>query len=246
MRRPTLIPLVLSLLPALCLAVVIDRIVVVVGTQVITESELDLTIRLTALMNQKPLDFSPEIRRAAAERLIVKKFIVKELDFSKFPRPSLTEVDPLIESFVQSAYHGDRAAFAAALQAYGITGDEFQAYRLWLLTFFRFIDFRFRPGIQVSDQDVDEYFKTKILSLAQQANPGKPVSIDEYHDRIESILLAQREDQQLEVWLKDQRTRTKVEYRDATLKPDVAQALVPAVSRLVSTPVQAQKEEPPK
>ena len=199
---------------------VLDRILIVVGTQVITGSELDLTVRLTAFLNLRTVDVSPEVRRATAQRLIEKKMILKELDFSKFPRPSMSEVDPLIESFIKARFNDDRAAYLAALQKYDITEDEFKDYRLWLLTFFRFLDFRFRPGIQVGDQDIEDYFNTKIKALAQQANPGKPATVDEYRDRIERILLAQREDQQLEIWLKDQRARTTIEYRDDSLKPE--------------------------
>ena len=223
MRRPAHIAILLLLGGCVCAAEVIDRIAIVVGTQVITESELDLTIRLTALMNQKPAEFSAEVRRSTAQRLIAKKLIQKELDFSKFPRPAMAEVAPLEESFIKARYQGDRAGFLAALKEYGIAEDEFKDYRLWLLTFFRFLDFRFRPGIQVSDADVEEYFKTKILPLAQKANPGKPATVEEYHDRIERILLAQREDQQLEVWLAEQRKRTTIEYRDESLKPEAAQ-----------------------
>jgi len=219
MRRLIPIRFAVGLLPALCFAVIIDRIVVTVGTQVITQSELELTIRLTAFMNQAPLDFSPDTRRQAAEKLVVQKLVLQELGFSKFPRPSAAEVEPILTAFIQKQFGGATAAYQAALQKYGITADELKNYRLWLLTFLRFIDFRFRPGIAVSESDIEDYFKTRILSLAQQANPGKQISLDEYHDRIERILLLQREDQQMEAWLKDQRARIKIAYIDASLQP---------------------------
>ena len=44
-------------------AAIIDRIVVAIGKQVITETELELTIRITAFLNQVPSDFSVENRR---------------------------------------------------------------------------------------------------------------------------------------------------------------------------------------
>lgn len=198
---------------------VIDRVAVVVGTQVITESEIDLTVRLTAFLNEKPVDLGKDARRATAARLVDKKIILKELDFSRFPRPTMAEVEPLVESFVKTRFKDDRAAYLAEIEKYGITEAEFKDYRLWLLTFFRFIDFRFRPGVQVSDQEIEDYFNSKIKALAQQANPGKAVTVDEYRDRIERILLVRREDQQLEQWLADQLKRTTVEYRDETLKP---------------------------
>ena len=87
------------------------------------------------------------------------------------------------------------------------------------MTFFSFVDFRFRPSVQVTELDIEEYFKSRILLLAQKANPGKTISIDEYRDRIERILMARRGETEMQGWLADARKRTNIEYRDETLKP---------------------------
>jgi hypothetical protein len=227
MGHATQIRLAAVLLPWLALATIIDRIVIAIGTQVITESELELNIRLTAFMNQDPLEFGPERRRAIAEKLIEQKLVLKELDFSKFPRPSIDEAQPRLLALTKRLFGDDPAAAQAALQKYGITEDDLKQYLLWQITFFRFLDFRFRPGIQVSETDIQDYFQSKILPLAQKANPGKSISLDEYHDRIERVLAAQREDGELQVWLKDTRARAKVEYRDETLKPPPPAGVTP-------------------
>ncbi len=200
------------------LAVIVDRIVVTIGTQAITESELELTMRLTSFLNQTPVDFSVENRRKTIERLIEQKIVLKELDFSRYPRPSADEVEPRLRSIIALIF-GDEAKYRAALEKYQITEDDLKRYLLWQMTFFRFIDFRFRPGIQVTDAEIADYFKSTIEPLAKKANPDKPVTLEEYHDRIERILMGRREEVEMQGWLADTRKRTKIEYRDEELKP---------------------------
>jgi peptidyl-prolyl cis-trans isomerase SurA len=223
MRRAIFISAV-YLLAGAAFGVIVDRIAVTVGTQAITSSELDLTIRLTAFLNQGPVDFSTANRRKTVERLIEQRVVLKELDFSKFTKPSMKEVEPRLSGILKLLFADNQAAYRAALEKHQITEDDLKRYLLWQMTFFRFIDFRFRPGIQVSESDIQDYFKSTILPLAQKANPGKAISIDEYHDRIERILMARREEVEMQGWLADTRKHTKIEYRDEELKPPPVEA----------------------
>ena len=72
---------------------VIDRVAVVVGTQVITESEVILEARLTAFLNEQPLDLGAGPRRAAAERLVDQQLIRNEMQIGGYPMPPETEGD---------------------------------------------------------------------------------------------------------------------------------------------------------
>ena len=222
MRRAISILPALGLLAAAALAVIVDRIVVTVGTQAITASELELTIRLTAFLNQTPVDFSAANRRKTVERLIEQRIVLKELDFSRFARPSMQDVEPRLKSIINLLFGGKQDGYRAALEKYGVTEDDLKRYLLWQMTFFGFIDFRFRPGIQVTEAEIEEYFKSRILPLAQKANPGTKITLEEYHDRIERILMARREEVEMQGWLAETRKRTKIDYRDEELKPQPA------------------------
>ena len=70
--------------------------------------------------------------------------------------------------------------------------------------------------------EIEEYFKSRILPLAQKANPGTKITLEEYHDRIERILMARREEVEMQGWLAETRKRTKIDYRDEELKPQPA------------------------
>ena len=106
------------LLPCLCLAAIIDRIVVAVGKQVITETELELTIRITAFLNQAPVDFSVENRRKTVERLIEQKIVLKELELSRFPRPTRGSGAAAAQYRLAAIWRGWRA-YQAALKKFG-------------------------------------------------------------------------------------------------------------------------------
>src|SRR5436309_13062632 len=69
-------------------AEIIDRVAVVVGNRVITESEILREIRLTAFLNGAALDFSAASRRRTAERLVEQRLIRNEIESSRFPEPA--------------------------------------------------------------------------------------------------------------------------------------------------------------
>jgi hypothetical protein len=185
-------------------AEIIDRIAVSVGNSIITTSDLDIEIRVTAALNGVQPDFSSANRRATADRLVEQKLIRRELDLTKYMLPDASVAQPRFDEF--------RKAHPDALAAYGITEQQIRDALLWQLTLLRFIEVRFRPGIQVSDQDIAEYFDKVVKPAAQTAHPGEPVSLEDYRSQIEETLTGQRTDQEVDTWLKDGRKRTDIVF----------------------------------
>src|SRR5271154_646275 len=62
-------------------AEIIDRIAVTVGKEVITESDVIRDLRISAMLDQKPVDLSGPEKRKAADRLVDQALILKEADF---------------------------------------------------------------------------------------------------------------------------------------------------------------------
>jgi hypothetical protein len=112
------------------------------------------------------------------------------------------------------ARYKDEGAFNKALGEYGITLDDVRRQLLWRLTFLRFTDLRFRQGVQITDQEIGDYFEKTVKPAAEQAQAGKPVTLDDYRDKIEEKLAGERVDQELARWLEAARGRTTVEYRE--------------------------------
>jgi hypothetical protein len=168
-------------------AAVVDRVAVVVGNQVFTESEVDEEVRLTEFLNQQPLDRSPEQRRAAAERLVDQQLLRNEMQISAFPARSPASADALVREFQRERY-GSEAALRAALGKYGLTADELKQHLLWQVTVLRFTDVRFGAGLAPPSQ--------------QSANRAAPGSGAPEDSAIE---------ERMDAWLKQARTETRVQ-----------------------------------
>ena len=141
---------------------------ITVGNQVITESQIDDEIRVTAFLNREKLDLSAEARKQAAGRLIEQALIKREMDLSHYPLPEPSDAGESLQSL--KAMYSSEADFQNALQAYGITEDELTRRLWWQFTLLRFIDFRFRPGIQVPDADVQAYYQQQVSEWEQKGS----------------------------------------------------------------------------
>jgi hypothetical protein len=162
-------------------------------------------------------DFSPARKRATAEAMIEQKLIQTELANSRYPLPDPAELAPAIEQF-KKAHFKDDPQYRATLAEYGIAEEDFKELLLWQRTLLLFIQVRFETGVQLSAQDVEEYFTKTVKPAAEAAHPGQPVSLEDYRDQIERKLTGQRADQQMDIWLRDVRRRTNVVLHEEVLR----------------------------
>lgn len=196
-------------------AEIIDRIVITVENQVVTQSQIDEEIRVTAFLNREKLDLSPAARKQAAARLIEQALIKREMDLSRYPLPELSDAGESLQSV--KAMYPSATAFNDALQSYGITVDELTRRLWWQLTLLRFIDYRFRPGIQIPPADVQAYYRQQVSEWEQKGTKPIP-TLEESRDQIEEILTQRRIDQALDQWIKDTRNQVTINYLDPGLK----------------------------
>jgi hypothetical protein len=122
-------------------AVIVDRIAITVGNKVITDSEIDLRIRLTAFENGEKPDFSLAARKVAANRLIDQKLVEREMDVGHYPRLKAETTAP------------DTTARDKALAQYGLTPADLEQDLARQADLLNFLNLRFRPSVQVSDRD---------------------------------------------------------------------------------------------
>lgn len=200
-----------SLLVAAARAEIVDRIVVTLDNQVITASEIDLEIRITAFLNGDALDFSPEARRKAADRLVEQKLIRREIQVGRYAAPSPEGVEPMLKE-IQAQRFPSPEEYRDALAKYGISEDELKAHLLWQITLLRFIDIRFRPAVEVTDADIQTYFDKNRTELQMHAETSKKLTLDDLRDQIRGILTSEGADKQLDQWLGEARKRTRIEF----------------------------------
>jgi peptidyl-prolyl cis-trans isomerase SurA len=206
-RLALLLPLVLAAVRA----EIIDRIAVVVGSSVITASELERELRLTAFLNSEKLNLGPQEKRKAADRLVEQRLIRREMELNRYPTPDPAQADRLLEDIKKTRFTG-QAQYEQALKEYGLTETELKAHLFWQLTTLQFIDLRFRPGIQISEEEIEQEFARRHPQAGLNS-AARPVSLDERRAKIEEELLQLRLDQYLDQWLKSGRERTRIEFR---------------------------------
>ncbi|MGH9668239.1 MAG: hypothetical protein ACRD9L_27780, partial [Bryobacteraceae bacterium] len=141
-------------------AEIVDRIAVTVANRVITESQILEAAHLTAFLNGEPADTSAAGKRKTADRLVEQILLRREMDLMHFSSPPAADVAPLLAQ-VKTRFKNE-ADFDAALRRSQISGAQLKGYLLWQLTTLRFIDFRFRPGVQVSAADLRAYYGRQL------------------------------------------------------------------------------------
>ncbi len=197
-----------ALLPTLCclaalpaFAVIVDRVAITVGNRVITDSEIDVRIRLTAFENGEKPDFSPAARKVAADRLIDQKLVEREMDVGHYPRLKAESTAP------------DTTVRDRVLAQYGLTPADLEQDLARQADLLNFLNLRFRPSVQVSDQDIRQYFDKQI-----QPKEGQ-VTLNDLRAQIEQRIAGQRADTEMDTWLRDQRKGTKIVYLEKDLAP---------------------------
>jgi len=192
-------------------AEVLDRIAVTVGKQVIAESEVVNDVRISAFLDRKPLVLSSDVKRKAAERLVDQVLILREATESRVALPGDAEAARLLAQ-VKSQYTSE-AEYQSALVEYNITEAELSAHLLAGLRTLSFTELRFRPEIQVSDDDLREFYQLFAAGM-KRPDTGQPPTFEESRDQVQKLLVDQKVIEALDAWLSSTRTQVGVEYRD--------------------------------
>lgn len=180
----------------------LDRIAVSIGNQVITESALVLDLRVSAFMDRSPVDLSPAAKRRSAERLTDQLLILREANESHLALP--TSANTLLGD-LRSQYGPD---YSAALKSYGIQERDVEAQLLSGLIGLTFTDLRFRPAVQIPEEDLRAYYAKLTGEGTFEAN----------RDKIEELLRRQRTSEALDQWLVTARAAARVQYREQVFR----------------------------
>ena len=179
--------------------VVLDRMALIVNDKVIKASEIDRDLRVTSFINETPLEFTPAARKKAADRLIEQALIRREVNVANYPPATDQELNELLAQLKKQR----GARFASELKRYGITEEQLRKQLAWQITVLHFIEQRFRPGVQITDADVQDFLKKHVKMTREQA---------------EQQIAGERVNTEFFNWLDRARKRATVEYREAALK----------------------------
>ena len=187
-------------------AEVIDRIAISVADRVVTTSDIDSDIRIVAFLNGTKPGFSPQERRASANRLVEQALVERELEATDYRTPAAEDIDPALEKFRKDFYPDDQR-YRAALSAYGISEAGVRSALLWQRQLLLFVNERFRPGIQLTQNEVQEYFDKEFAPAVRARNPGTPVRLEDYRSQVEAVLIDRHVSEELDQWLIENKRR---------------------------------------
>jgi len=208
LRRATLLFMFAG---ALTGAVVIDRVAVIVAKHVIKTSDIQRDLRLTQFLNREPLDLSAEAMRQSAERLIDQTIIRGEIARGGYRRPSESDADNLMTQFRQNRFGGAAGPLRKELSRYGLNEGQLREQLFWQTTVLRFIDQRFRPGVQVTDEEVRAYSDQHRADL--KGEYAQSNGMEALEAKIRASLEGERINKAFVDWLEEARKRNRIDYR---------------------------------
>jgi hypothetical protein len=197
-------------------AEIIDRIAVTVDNQVITSSEITEQIRVTAFLNSQKPDLSPSERRQTADRLVAQLLVQREMDLTRYPRPTAAEVKEALQQ-TESRF-GSHAEYERQLAADGITSSDVEEALLRQITLLRFIDLRFRPEVQVPESEVKRYYETVLLPEIRRKGIQPEPDFDEVRADCEEALANELVNKRVEAWLNEVRSRARINYQEGAFQ----------------------------
>jgi hypothetical protein len=185
---------------------------VAVGNSVITESEIVQQIRIVAFQNEEQPVINSETKRRAAEKLIEQTLIRREIEANRYTAIETPNVEPMLQA-IRKRFSSEND-YKKALVDYHISEQELRSQLQWQATLIPFIDVRFRPGIQIPEADIREYYDKKFLPEWASGKTEGPPSYEESHETIEKLLASSLADHALDRWLGQARTEVRIRYYD--------------------------------
>jgi hypothetical protein len=204
-------------------AVVLDRVVAVVNNQAILASDLDDEVRL-AVLDPGQVGLGVLTRKRALEQLIGRALIQQQIrqEDQQAADPSQAEVDARLADIrkelpacVRENCASD-AGWKVFLATHGLTPERVDTYLRYRIEILRFIEQRFRQGIQISAKEIETYYHNTLLPQYAAGEPAP--TLDKVAPRIQEILLQQQVNVLFDGWLESLRKQGEVEVLDPELE----------------------------
>ena len=184
---------------------VVDRIVARIEGDIILLSQ----VRELGAFQQLVEGKAESDDRLLAE-LIEQWIVDTEATESRFPQPAQSEVDRELARL--AAQVGSQDAYTGKLRELGLAATQVRQLLARQIYIERYIDYKFRPSVQIKSEDVQNYYQKELLPELARKNQAEPAPrlVDVGGQILE--LLTQRAITDLATkWLEDTKSRLKIE-----------------------------------
>ncbi|MBT9329840.1 peptidylprolyl isomerase [Paracidobacterium acidisoli] len=199
--------------------VVLDKVEALIHGDVLLQSDVNQEMRFAVLEPVRILPGQNTAQRAL-RRLIDRSLILDQMKDQQ--QPTATDsakvakaLDDLKKQLPECPkYHCEtEAGWKAFLAAHGLMEQEVSDRWSERLAILHFIDVRFRTGIRISNEQVEDYYRKTLLPALQKAGQPAP-ALNAVAPRIQEVLLQQEVSSLLQDWLKSLRDEGNVQIVD--------------------------------
>lgn len=190
---------------------VVDRIVVRIEGDIILESQVR---ELGAF--QQLVEGHAESDDKLLDELIEQWVVETEATASHFPPAAKSEVDRELLRISQQFPSPEK--YASRLNELGLSATQVRQLLMRQIYVERYVDYKFRPSVQIEPADIDAYYKNELLpELAKKNQPAPDRAAIE--EQIRELLTQRGISSLTGKWLDDTRSRLKIEIETPGGKP---------------------------
>ncbi len=188
----------------------IDRVLAAVNGKIITESDLKAACDLNSLLSfGKPCDLAGKSRQDELNRLVDLALISQEME--NFPLSADDKRNIEAQMVELRNGYAEIGGLDFLIRRLELQEDQLQDYLRLQASFLRFVNVRFRPFVSVEPEEVEAYYRDKLVPELTKGNAPVPPLV-EVRSRIEAILTEQKVNASLESWLKDLRSHSHIQF----------------------------------
>jgi hypothetical protein len=189
---------------------VVDRIVARIEDDIILQSQV---LELAAF--QQLIEGRAEGDDKLLGELIEQWVVNTEATASHFPEPAQSEVDRELGRLKDQ--FGSSEKYQARLNELSLSSDEVRQLLVRQIYVARYLDYKFRPSVQIQPADIDAYYKNELAPQLARNNQPVPAR-SAVQEKIRELLIQRGISELTTKWLDDTKGRLKIEIVTAGAK----------------------------
>ncbi len=107
-------------------------------------------------------------------------------------------------------------AYNQRLAALGLTPETVKRIVAREIYLARYLDYKFRPAVQVDDDDIAKYYREQLVPDAHRQTRDQSVPADQVTEQIRELLVQQGVNERAATWFDETKSRLKIEIEPAT------------------------------
>jgi hypothetical protein len=188
-------------------ALVVDRIVAHIEDDIITLSEVR---ELSSF--QQLVDGHAESDDKVLNELIEQWVVNNEATTNQFPVAAESEIDREVTR-IQGQFSNPQA-YSERLAELGLTQDDVKRMVAREIFLARYLDYKFRPAVQISDDDIAKYYKDQLVPALTAKGQSAP-PLDRVTEQIRELLVQQGVNNRAASWFDETKSRLKIQIDPA-------------------------------